>query len=255
MNKFNFEYASHEDIPEIARLLEDEEMPSHDLAENIGNFLVAKEGVFLAGVAGIEIYGNCGLLRSFCVDKSYRNLGLGGELLDRVISFAQLNNIATLYLLTLTAESYFKRRGFRLILRDSANELVKASKEFSSICPGTASCLCLDLKDRIQYHQRETLKLKEDIAGVKMWGVSLEKTQFTYFEVEPNSRFEEHSHESEQITMVMVGELFFDIEGKNYLVKEGEVFAIPSNVPHSVFTKNKKVKAVDAWSPVNKKYE
>ena len=253
-NKINFNYANHEDIPKIVDLLESENLPSHELEENISHFLTAKEGNNLVGVIGFEFYQNYGLLRSFCVDKSYRNLSVGSELFDRAVSLAQLNNIDTIYLLTLTAESYFIGKGFKVIPREGVNELVKSSKEFASICPGTASCLCLDLADRVQYHQRETLKLKDDIAGVKMWGVSLEKTQFTYFEVEPNSHFEEHSHESEQITMVTEGELFFDIKGKIYPVKQGEAIAIPSNVPHSVFTKQEKVKAVDAWSPVNKKY-
>ena len=251
----DFDYASYEDIPEIIRLLESEELPCHDLEENLDNFIVAKEGRALAGVVGIEIYGVSGLLRSFCVAEPYRAQGVGGALLDRIISLAQLNNITMLYLLTLTAEAYFKRRGFSLIPRESANERVKASKEFSSICPDVASCLCMELGNRVQYHQRETLKLKEDIAGAKMWGVSLEKTQFTYFEVEPNCCFEEHSHESEQITMVLDGELYFDIEGRICIVRAGEVIAIPSNIPHSVFTKNMKAKAVDAWSPVNKRYE
>jgi hypothetical protein len=30
--------------------------------------------------------------------------------------------------------------------------------------------------------------------------------------------------------------------------------AIPANVPHAAFTKELAVKAVDAWSPVNKNY-
>lgn len=28
-----------------------------------------------------------------------------------------------------------------------------------------------------------------------MWGVALEKTMLTYFEVDPHSRFERHSHD------------------------------------------------------------
>jgi quercetin dioxygenase-like cupin family protein len=47
-----------------------------------------------------------------------------------------------------------------------------------------------------------------------MWAVALDKTMLTYFEVQPYSRFESHSHESEQITMVLDGELFFEYEGK-----------------------------------------
>ncbi len=106
-----------------------------------------------------------------------------------------------------------------------------------------------------QHYPRESLSLREDVPGAKMWAVALEKTMLTYFEVQSHSRFESHSHESEQITLVLEGELFFEISGKITSVKDGEVIAIPSNVPHAVFTEEKAVKAVDAWSPTMKKYQ
>ena len=87
-----------------------------------------------------------------------------------------------------------------------------------------------------------------------MWSVALEKTMFTYFELEPDSRFDLHSHVNEQITMVLEGELFFKFKGRLVCVKQGEVVAIPSNTPHEVFTQNSPVIAVDAWSPVMEKY-
>ena len=109
-------------------------------------------------------------------------------------------------------------------------------------------------KTEWQYYPSGSLHLREDVPGAKMWAVLLEKTMLTYFEVQPNCRFESHTHESEQITLVLEGELFFEIGGKTTGVKGSEVIAIPSNVPHAVFTEGKSVKAVDAWSPVMEKY-
>jgi len=85
--------------------------------------------------------------------------------------------------------------------------------------------------------------------------VSLEHTMLTYFKVQPRSRFEPHSHKSEQITRVLSGELFFELLGVVHCVKPGEVIAIPSSVPHSVWTEALAVTAIDAWSPVMRKYE
>ena len=104
-------------------------------------------------------------------------------------------------------------------------------------------------------HYYPKLRLQEDVLGAKIWAVALEKAMLTYFEVQPNCRFETHQHESEQITLVLEGELFFETAGKVIGVKPGEVIAIPSNVAHAVFTKEKAVKAVDAWSPVMAKYK
>ena len=106
-----------------------------------------------------------------------------------------------------------------------------------------------------QYYPREVLRLKPDVEGAKMWAVTLEKTMFTYFEVEPHCRFEQHRHESEQITMVLDGTLYFEVDTRVIGVGPGEVIAIPSMAPHAVFTKDRPVKAVDAWSPVMETYK
>ena len=106
-----------------------------------------------------------------------------------------------------------------------------------------------------QYYPTEMLRLQPDVEGAKMWAVTLEKTMFTYFEVEPHSRFERHDHESEQITMVLEGALYFEVDSGVIRVGRGEVIALPSFVPHAVFTKDEPVKAVDAWSPVMEAYE
>jgi quercetin dioxygenase-like cupin family protein len=42
----------------------------------------------------------------------------------------------------------------------------------------------------------------------------------------------QHSHENEQVTYILEGALKFWIEGKEIVVREGEVLCIPSHVPH-----------------------
>ncbi len=43
----------------------------------------------------------------------------------------------------------------------------------------------------------------------------------------------QHSHDNEQITYVLEGALKFVIEGKELIVRSGEILVIPSNMPHS----------------------
>jgi mannose-6-phosphate isomerase-like protein (cupin superfamily) len=112
-----------------------------------------------------------------------------------------------------------------------------------------------DARDReLRYYPRDRLCLEADVAGAKQWAVALSRTMLTYFEVEPHCRFETHSHESEQITLVLDGSLYFEQGDRVIAVKAGEVIAVPSGVPHAVFTKQVGVKAVDAWSPVMAQY-
>ena len=110
-------------------------------------------------------------------------------------------------------------------------------------------------KYKAKYHPKKSLVLKPVAKEAQMWSVALERTMLTYFEIDPKSRFDMHSHASEQITLVLQGELFFDVQDRIICLKKGDVIALPSNIPHAAFTKDVAVKAVDAWSPVMKKYE
>ncbi len=111
-----------------------------------------------------------------------------------------------------------------------------------------------DIRAEVIHASADLLRMRPDVPGARMWAVSLQNTMLTYFEVEPRSRFATHSHESEQITLVLSGELFFDVQGTVHRINAQEVIAIPSSVPHAVWTEESRVTAVDAWSPVMRKY-
>ena len=44
-------------------------------------------------------------------------------------------------LLTTTAASFFAKRGYRPLARDEAPAAVRATAEFRSICPASATCM------------------------------------------------------------------------------------------------------------------
>lgn len=107
---------------------------------------------------------------------------------------------------------------------------------------------------RPRHFPRHSLRLRDDATGARFWSVSLSCTQLTYFEVKPRCRFEGHSHPSEQITLVLEGELFFETASGITRMGAGDVMAIPANAYHAVYTETLAAKAIDAWSPVNEKY-
>jgi quercetin dioxygenase-like cupin family protein len=72
--------------------------------------------------------------------------------------------------------------------------------------------------------------------------------------LEPDTIFPEHSHDEEQITLVLKEELFFSYDGKTVALKAGDVIAIPSNAVHAAYTDTTSCMGVDAWSPVRKKF-
>ena len=94
----------------------------------------------------------------------------------------------------------------------------------------------------------------DPISGSKFWSLSGSNVQFTGFDVPAHTNFPVHKHSSEQITYVVEGVLFFKIHSSIYELSAGDCIYIPGNIEHKVWTENIPVKAVDAWSPVNKAY-
>ncbi|MHB8655020.1 MAG: cupin domain-containing protein [Terriglobia bacterium] len=58
-----------------------------------------------------------------------------------------------------------------------------------------------------------------------------------------------HQHESEQIAYIIEGALKFELEGKEVVVRKGEVLLIPSNVPHSAVALEDTLD-LDIFSPI-----
>ena len=92
-------------------------------------------------MAGLEVHGGAGLLRSVCVRSAARGQGLGPRLCDAIEDRAAAAGLGELYLLTTTARAFFERRGYHVVDRASAPERILQTAEFQSLCPSSATCL------------------------------------------------------------------------------------------------------------------
>ncbi len=246
-----FRPARSADEGHILALVASAGLPCSDISLERQDFVVAVRGGRLVGCAGLEAFGDDGLFRSFAVDPSLRGAGLGTALCGRVLARASMRGLRDAYLLTTTAEGFFLRHGFERFERAAVPAALAGSPEFRALCPATAVCMHRKVAGEAIHFPGDTLPLRPDAPGASMWAVALEKTMLTYFEVEPRSRFERHTHASEQITLVLEGELFFEVAGgRKVRVEAGEVIAIPANAPHAAWTEERPARAVDAWSPV-----
>jgi amino-acid N-acetyltransferase len=254
MKDIKYSYATQTDLSAIEALLTNCHLPTDGIERLTDNCLVAKLGSKIVGTVALEPCGQSALLRSLAVAPDYRGCSLGHGLTARMVSHARLLGVERLYLLTTDAERYFAAMGFKHAERSEAPAQIQATSQFHSLCPKSAVCMTRDISGEAIHASAELLQLRSDVPGARMWAVSLKHTMLTYFEVEPRSRFETHSHESEQITMVLTGVLFFEVAGVVHHIKPGEVIAIPSSVPHAVWTEELAVTAIDAWSPGMKKY-
>ncbi len=250
----SFHPAAPADLAPVRELLRSAGLPSSDVAEGRQDFLLARDGDRLAGTVAVEVHGRDGLLRSLAVAPDLRGKGLGGSLHARAVALAALRGVRTLYLLTTTAERFFAARGFDRISREAAPEAIRATAEFSSLCPDSAVCMRRELAGEVRHYPADLLALRPDVPGAAMWAVALDRTMLTYFEVAPGARFPGHRHEAEQITLVLEGELWFELGDREVRVGRGEVLAIPSNAWHATRAGPAAVRAVDAWSPPRPDY-
>jgi amino-acid N-acetyltransferase len=126
----------------IMQLLSSVKLPVEDLPEELsGFFVVSNIKDVVIGIIGLEIYENYGLLRSLAVDPEYRNLSIATKLLITAESYARLNKLKAVYLLTEIATAYFHDKGYEQISRADAPPEIQASSEFSHICPLSATVM------------------------------------------------------------------------------------------------------------------
>jgi len=134
------EPARPHDLRGALELLGRAELTQQDVAERWGHYFVVREDDGrVVGVAGLEVHGDDGLLRSVAVDEDYRGQGLAASLVEAAMERARRVNLHSVYLLTTGARAYFERHGFADCPRDLAPAAIRESWEFRSGCPSTAA--------------------------------------------------------------------------------------------------------------------
>lgn len=127
---------------DIVRLLESASLPTSDLSDrDMKEFFYAGPATAPIGIVGLQFYGSDALLRSLVVSASHRTQGLGQSLVEHAEQHARTRGVATVYLLTTTAEHFFRSRGYVVTPRDSAPPAIRSTAEFASLCPASSAFL------------------------------------------------------------------------------------------------------------------
>jgi len=128
-------------------LLQSAGLPTVDLTtEHCEHFFFSGSAHDPSGIVGLELYGDVALLRSLVVMPGRRGAGEGSVLLRHAEEHARVKGVRTLYLLTTTAEQFFARHGYSHAPRESAPEAIRATREFSGICPASSAFMKRELQ-------------------------------------------------------------------------------------------------------------
>ncbi len=135
--------ATSADLATIKSILAANELPTAGVDDHLTTFLVARDGQKVVGCGGAEAYHVAALLRSIAVVPEYRRHGVGRRIVRHLLDRLSSRGLREFYLLTTTAETYFRKRGFQKIDRDEVHPQILASEEFKGACPETAVCMRL----------------------------------------------------------------------------------------------------------------
>ena len=128
-------------LREISTLLEAANLPVDDLKSDEVDLVAATIDGQLVGAIGIETYGPVALLRSLVVCPREQQAGLGRQLVAHLERRARAAGTTDLFLLTETAAGYFRALGYTQITREQAPDAIRATRQFSSLCPDSADLL------------------------------------------------------------------------------------------------------------------
>ncbi|MDH4046807.1 MAG: arsenic resistance N-acetyltransferase ArsN2 [Gammaproteobacteria bacterium] len=141
---------TEQDWPQTRNLLTCAGLPVADLdSGSMRHFLVASSNSSpdkaLVGAVALQRFASIGLLRSLVVDSSTRTSGLGTRLLRQLEGRANELGVTELWLLTIDADAFFATRGYRVVSRAKAPSAIRATPEFSKLCPDSAALMVKSL--------------------------------------------------------------------------------------------------------------
>jgi amino-acid N-acetyltransferase len=143
MSEITITPATAADLEPIKALLLASGLPTAGVDEHWKTFIVARDDGKLVACGGAEAYQFVALIRSVAVEPDHRSSGLGRRIVRQLLDRLASRGLREFYLLTTTAEEYFRKRGFKTIDRDEVHPQLLSSREFQDACPDSAVCMRL----------------------------------------------------------------------------------------------------------------
>jgi len=105
------------------------------------------------------------------------------------------------------------------------------------------------------YEFPKDFKEFEPLPGIIVHSVSGRNVMLARITLKPKSEAPIHSHDEEQMGIIMEGEADYTIAGETKHLKKGDTYLIPSNIEHGVVSHTKQAVVIDVFSPPREKYK
>lgn len=133
------------ELKRFASILKQHNLPYSDLSLHQQLLFEFKTDEIFVGTGGLEIYDQLALLRSVSINHDWRGRNLGTEVVRQMQMVAKSKGVSTLFLLTTSAEPFFRKLGFEMTPRENVPDAIRATKEFTGICPSSAIVMSIKL--------------------------------------------------------------------------------------------------------------
>ena len=103
-----------------------------------------------------------------------------------------------------------------------------------------------------RFVEREDIDPVQFVPGLSFMPILGDRAMVNWVHFDPNTEAPLHAHEEEQFTIVIEGELEFEIDGDVRVMRPGTVAAIPPGVPHGARTGETSCLEIDVFVPPRK---
>ena len=137
--------AEPSEFDQISALLEASGLMTDGLTVGMPDLVVAILSGQVVGCAALESAEDIGLLRSVAVAHEARGSGVGARLVATIHNTARARRLSSVYLLTTTAEGYFPKFGYRVVVEEHPPRVVADSAEYTACSAAGATLMKIDI--------------------------------------------------------------------------------------------------------------
>jgi len=101
----------------------------------------------------------------------------------------------------------------------------------------------------VTHHRWNEIVPEQITPAVSRRYITGDRVTVARFELKRGGVVQMHAHHNEQVSFIIEGALRFKINGREIVVRSGELIQIPGNVPHEVDVLEDTL-AVDVFSPI-----